>query len=65
MRVEVKDFKYRFVHGHSPRGKGEWVFHSCMNADQHFVHNGYYTEAKKQARRWAWSNGFREVEVGT
>lgn len=64
MKVEVKDFKYRFSHGHSPRGKGEWFFHTRLNAEEHYVYNGYYTEAKKRAERWARSKGFREIEVG-
>lgn len=65
MKVEVKDFMYRFVHGHSPRGKGLWIFHSRTNKDDHYTYNGSYTEAKKCAQRWARSKGFCEVEVAT
>lgn len=64
MRVEVKTTHYEFAHGRKPRGTGLWMFHGYNDrSGRTFEFNGTYSEAKKEAVKWARSRDCHMVEV--
>lgn len=47
MTIEFNDTRYRYEHGHAPRGRGFWGFRF---EGHEFWANGTLTQAKKECR---------------
>lgn len=68
MQVSTDTTEYRFSHGAEPRGRGGWIFEyevdGTVAADQPNF-NGTYSDARRQATRFARENypDAREVVV--
>ena len=60
--VTVKNWKYGFSWGKDPRGYGLWWFES-QDSEAQFTHRGLYSEAKREAIKWAASRGFSVIAV--
>lgn len=64
--VIVRDSEYRFAHGKTPSGTGNWAFNMGRNGSlgtQFFY--GKFSEAKKKAIKWAAEHGTEYVSVGS
>lgn len=67
--VNISTRQYGLANGgRGPRGRGQWLFTGRTGglgeqSSGEFSFNGSYSEAKKEARKWAASNGFALVEV--
>jgi hypothetical protein len=54
MKAKIQNAKYKFEHGHSPRGYGSWAFHPDFNVNASspeimWVHQSLYSDAKLKA----------------
>jgi len=67
MTIEFRTNEYRFAHGHTPRGYGNWAFffHPSRRIEDAFWVWGMYSEAKKTARVEAKRRDVEEVFVGS
>jgi hypothetical protein len=50
--MRFDDSRFRFSHGKAPRGRGFWIFENEAR-EVVFEHNGFFSEAKDEARRFA------------
>lgn len=60
VEVRVETNKYKFAHGKLPRGTGTWFF---KIGDEEKSWSGKYTDASKQAQKYAKSKGVMSIEV--
>lgn len=63
MAIEFNTREYEFSHGKQPRGYGQWAFFFDSDPEP-FWATGSYAEAKKMAKAYAVSKGYREIKVG-
>ena len=62
--IEVSTSEYEFAHGKRPRSDGTWAFFFDRVTEPFFV-NGSYSEAKRQAIKYAKERGYSRIEVGS
>ena len=68
MTTFINTRHYRASHNREPRGRGRWIFSATdpftFNYDDPLeIFNGTYSEARKQAIRWAKAQGFTTLHV--
>lgn len=65
--VQVSTSNYEFAHEHRPRGEGNWAFDFSRGTDWNRQEwfQGTYSEARRQAVRFAVEMGYYHVEVGS
>jgi len=52
MKAQIKTEQYQWSHGHTPRGRGMWVFELTgytYSGVEVFSHTGTYSESKRAA----------------
>ncbi len=65
MIFQIYKSEYRFCHGREPRGKGYWAFaeNGATPFEKIFWFNGLFSEASKEAIRYAKENNWSRLEV--
>lgn len=63
--VQFSTTQYVFAHGREPRGTGSWAFRPWGSREPWTFFEGSYSEARRQATRWARERGVGRVEVGS
>lgn len=63
--VDVNTNEYELAHGKLPHGEGNWAFYFGSDRDDPQFFSGMYRDARKQAARIAFSEGFESITVGS